>query len=157
MYAGKNEPKMRNLFSCMMVLVICLFPDRAMAQQQGEKRAVEQALSGYFDALAVADIAAMKRLSTDDILILESGATWNMDTIVNRVTLAKGLVIKRTNSIRFLRTEVNGDQGFLAYDNRAEIVMADRTVTRHWLESANLVKRDGVWKIWFLHSSKLEN
>ena len=147
---------MNKLFSGLLAAIFCLFAFPSAAQQDA-KHAVEKALTDYFDALAVQDLSALKRQSTNDILILENGATWNMDTIVNRVTLAKGLVLKRTNHIRFLRTEVHGDQGFVAYDNRAEILMADRTVNRHWLESANLVKQDGVWKIWFLHSTKLEN
>jgi ketosteroid isomerase-like protein len=145
-----------NKISCIVLAAICCFFAVSVSAQQDPKHGVEKALTDYFNALAVQDLSTLKRYSTDEILILENGATWNMDTIVNRVALAKGLVLKRTNHIRFLRTEVHGDQGFVAYDNRAEIMMADRTVNRHWLESANLVKQDGVWKIWFLHSTSLE-
>ena len=146
---------MKKAFPILLIMLSGLFADSASAQQE-TKHEVEQTLTDYFDALAVGDLPALKRHSTDDILILENGATWNMDTIINRVSLAKRMVIKRTNHIAFLRTEVKGDLGFVAYDNRAEILMADRTVSRHWLESANLVKQDGVWKIWFLHSTNLE-
>lgn len=149
---------MKKVPSWTFVLIFCLCTGNLLAQRQSDpQKDVEKALVDYFDALAVQDLPAMKKHSTADVLILENGATWNMDTIVNRVSMAKGMVLKRTNHISFIRTEVHGDQGFVAYDNRAEIVMSDRTVSRHWLESANLVKQGGVWKIWFLHSTKLEN
>jgi ketosteroid isomerase-like protein len=147
---------MKKSSALLFTLFLCFGAFTVSAQQDARKN-IEKALVDYFNALAVQDLSTLKRYSTEDILILENGATWNMDTIVNRVNIAKGMVLKRTNHLRFLRTEVHGDQGFVAYDNRADIVMADQVVTRHWLESANLVKRDGVWKIWFLHSTKLEN
>jgi ketosteroid isomerase-like protein len=139
-----------------MISIFFLSSRAAPAQQREAKDDLEKAVTAYFDALAAADLPAMKKHSTGDILILENGVSWNMDTIVNRVSMMKGMVIKRTNHITFIRTEVHGDQGFVAYDNQAEIQMADRTVNRHWLESANLVRKDGAWKIWFLHSTKLE-
>ena len=50
---------------------------------------------------------------------------------------------------------IRGNTAWIAYVNKGSISDASGTVNQNWLESAFLEKQAGVWKIVFLHSTRV--
>ena len=49
----------------------------------------------------------------------------------------------------------SGDTAWIAYVNQGSITDASGTVSQKWLESAFLQKKAGIWRIAFLHSTRV--
>jgi ketosteroid isomerase-like protein len=50
---------------------------------------------------------------------------------------------------------ISGDTAWIAYVNQGSISDASSTMDQTWLESAFLQKQGGVWKIVFMHSTRV--
>jgi hypothetical protein len=123
--------------------------------QNTEQTRVNQSLIKLFDALAALDMNGIKEFSTKDLMILESGSVWNLDTIAHKIDELKSVNFSRTNHLDFIQTEIKGNTAWSVYYNSADMIIDGVEVHRKWLESAVLVKEDKVWKIKMLHSTTL--
>ncbi len=124
--------------------------------QNAEQTKVNQSLVKLFDALAALDIDGIKAFSAKDLMVLESGVVWNLDTLAQKVDNLKGTSFSRTNHLDFIRTEINGNSAWVAYYNTADMIVNGEEIHKKWLESALLVKEDKTWKIKLLHSTTLK-
>ena len=50
---------------------------------------------------------------------------------------------------------ISGNTAWIAYVNKGSITDRSGTIDQKWLESAFLEKREGVWKIVFMHSTRV--
>jgi ketosteroid isomerase-like protein len=50
---------------------------------------------------------------------------------------------------------ITGNMAWIAYVNKGSITDASGTVNQNWLESAFLQKQAGIWKIVFMHSTRV--
>lgn len=129
--------------------------------QSYDEDAVRQTLVNSFEkALSTYDTAQIKNFYTDDFLLLEDGAIWNLDTVYLYFNLAlkQSEIPKRVNTFDFSEVKVDGNQAWVAYDNKAEFLINNKVVRKvHWLESAVLVKQDSNWKIRMLHSTVIND
>src|SRR5260370_27373990 len=50
---------------------------------------------------------------------------------------------------------ISGNTAWIAYVNQGSITDASGTVSQKWLESAFLQKQGGIWKIVFMHSTRV--
>ena len=124
--------------------------------QNAEQTRVNQSLIKLFDALAALDMKGIKEFSTNDLMVLESGVVWNLDTLARKVDQLKGASFSRTNHLEFIQTEVKGNTAWVVYRNSADMVINGLEAYRQWLESAVLVKENKVWKVRLLHSTTLK-
>jgi hypothetical protein len=108
-----------------------------------------------FKGLAELSIEQIRNSSTDDLIILEHGEIWNMDTVVAILNKLKALKPVRVNSFDFIKTEVRDQTAWVAYQNKAIVTINGQKVDYHWLESAVLVKQGNDWKIKMLQSTRL--
>lgn len=70
---------------------------------------------------------------------------------------SNGNSLKRTNHIDAVKISVSGNTGWISYRNTADFMIENETVNKmKWIESAVLVKNNGIWKITLLHSSVLK-
>ncbi len=106
-----------------------------------------------FQALADRDIAKLKYNCTKDILLLENGAVWNLDTLVQKVNQNTASDFKRINTIAFIDIKISGKIAWTTYNNKAEITRSGKNSIVKWLETAILTKEGGLWKIKTLHST----
>jgi hypothetical protein len=124
--------------------------------QTSEQTKVNQSLTKLFDALAALDMNGIKEFSTKDLMILESGAIWNLDTLSRKVEQLKAVSFSRTNHLNFVQTEIKGNIAWSVYYNSADMIIDGVEVHRKWLESAMLLKEGKVWKVKLLHSTTLK-
>ena len=138
----------------ILILAVLLIPALSFSQST-EQAKVNNVIVAIFKGLADLSIEQIKNSSTDDLIILEHGEIWNMDTIVAKVNELKTLNPVRVNSFDFVKTEVRDNTAWVAYHNKAIITMNGQKVQYHWLESAVLVKQGNDWKVKMLQSTRL--
>ena len=117
----------------------------------------EKTIVEAFDAIAQLDIDRLKSHCTDDIIIIENGPIWNMDSLIQRLLPRKSdTSFKRINKIDFLQTEIEGNTAWTYYINQAAGISNNKPFEVKWIESAVLINQNGNWKIKLLHSTVLE-
>jgi hypothetical protein len=136
------------------MLAALLIPAISFAQIT-EQAKVNNTIVAMFKGLADLSIEQIRNTSTEDLIILEHGEIWNMDTIVAKLNELKALNPVRVNSFDFVKTEVRDHTAWVAYHNKAIVTMNGQKVQYHWLESAVLVKQGNDWKVKMLQSTRL--
>lgn len=137
-----------------LILTALLIPALSFSQN-AEQNKVNNAIVAMFDGLAELSLEKIKKNSTADLMILEHGEIWNIDTIAAWISTVRSLNPVRTNSFEFIKTEIIGQIAWVAYDNKAVVTMNGQKTEKHWLESAVLVKEGNEWKVKMLHSTRL--
>lgn len=146
-----NPTAMKRLFFAVFISMV--FEAHAQTAEQAK---VHQSLTKVFDALANLDLKGIKDYSTADLMVLENGVVWNLDTLARKVENLKGTSFERTNHLDFVKTQIQGNTAWVVYHNAADIIINGEEIHARWLESAVLVKDAGVWKIRLLHSTTLK-
>ncbi len=144
---------MRAIFTILIIFALSL---NSKAQRTSESDRIEATVTRFFDGLAQLDDDAIKAEVTKDFTLVEHGLIWNTDTLLNLIKPRKGQGIKRTNTLVFTKTEQSGDTAWTVYYNTAVFQTGDKVRTVKWLESAVLVKVQGIWKLKLLHSTDLK-
>ena len=142
----------------MRILIFLLLTNHlvpALAQKPNSRQAVEQTVILFFDALAKQDINTMKSYCTDDLIILEDGLVWNLDTLTYLVQMKKPPDFKRTNKLEFFKTEIHRKSAYTCYFNQAAVTSNGNHFKIRWLESVVAIRTNGRWKIKLLHSTTL--
>jgi ketosteroid isomerase-like protein len=136
-------------------LFIAALSSKAQTLPTAGQKAVTGTLTKLFDAISALDSAQIALYTTKDIIILESGAVWNMDSLNTILNRMKSVSFKRTNEMSFVRTEITGNIAWVVYHNTAHMTMSGQQRDINWLESAVLKKDGDAWKVCLLHSTTL--
>lgn len=139
----------------LFCLALCTLFFNVTSFCQKEKDSIEGSIAKFFDGLSLLDAAQLRAYATDDFILLENGHVWNMDTLVNKMSIPKNAGMKRVNKFQFIKTEQTENIAWVSYHNTAEFSLNESQQTIHWLESAVLKKEDGRWKIKLLHSTRV--
>ncbi|GEO07527.1 nuclear transport factor 2 family protein [Segetibacter aerophilus] len=121
-----------------------------------EERKVNEVIIKMFDGIAELDFSKISKNATKDMIVLESGAIWNLDSLTARLAPLKKTDFKRTNKLDFIKTEVKANTAWVYYNNTAEMLINGKPRNANWLESAVLVKEGNDWKIKLLHSTTVK-
>jgi ketosteroid isomerase-like protein len=137
------------------IVIAFLLANLSGYAQSAEQTKVNQSLTQLFDALAALDMNGIRQFSTKDLMVLESGVVWNLDTLAKKIDNLKGSSFSRVNHLDFIQTEVRGNTAWVVYHNTADMVINGLEVHAKWLESAVLLMEEKVWKVKLLHSTTL--
>lgn len=154
--------KISNFAKLSVLLVILTACNPKVPEKQSETdeqaiAAVEEVVQKLFDEVwAGYDETAVTKYQTEDFLLLEHGEVWNNDTIINWCKKAKlrNQGTQRVNSFKRIDARRNGDKLWLAYHNYGSFKQDTITFERAWLESVVAVKKDSVWKLELMHSTR---
>jgi ketosteroid isomerase-like protein len=146
---------MKKFFFVAIFLFVTILLANAQEKLTDKEKLVQKAVIDMFQALADRDIVKLKSNCTEDILLLENGAIWNLDTLVQKVSQNTAADFKRINTIEFIDTKISGKIAWTTYNNKAEITRNGKNSIVKWLETVILIKEDGSWKIKNLHSTLL--
>ena len=110
-----------------------------------------------FDALSNRDSVSLKNYCAADILLLENGMVWNLDTLIKKgITLNQATDFKRVNTIGFINTTVDKTIAWVTYNLNSEIIRDGKQASVQWMETVVLVKEKTNWKIKILHSTLIK-
>ncbi len=136
------------VMASMMLLVGCQSEESARSE-------VEQVIRAYFADISAYDEDAMRSVCTDDFVLIEHGAFWNNDSLINLLNTFKD---KATITYRFedFKTNIRGTMAFTHYWNHGLMEMEGQQTHFKWAESAVFLKVGGEWKMTLLHSTRVE-
>ncbi len=118
-----------------------------------EVEKLKKVLLDYFEGIKNRDTNKMIEVTTQDFVAYEEGKVYNNDSVFRDM---KKLPYISAN-FKFDNFKVNVDKllGTMYYSENAVFVINDSTkYDLNFLGSAAFVKKDGSWKMNFLHSTK---
>ncbi|RXG14330.1 hypothetical protein DSM03_101448 [Leeuwenhoekiella aestuarii] len=126
---------------------------------QVDFKQVENLVQQVFDSIWSAKKAtAISKYQTEDFLLLEHGAVWTNDSINDWCKRAaiRDQGIKRVNTFDFFEQKKEGARVWMAYHNYATFTKDDQVLGKgQWLESIVAVKKDSVWQLELMHSTRV--
>jgi ketosteroid isomerase-like protein len=146
------------LATITFALIVSANVSRARAQQDSlpaDQQQIVLAVSTIFDAARTDDVAKFDSVVSSDFYIFEGGTRFNGDAIMN-VIKAQHAAGKRFEwNVTEPDIHISGNTAWIAYVNKGSITDASGTKDQKWLESAFLQKQAGIWKIVFMHSTRV--
>ena len=147
---------MRKTYLSILFVLAGLFT-QAQVKLSTDEIQVQKTLTELFQSIADRDTAMLKNSCTADIILLENGLVWNLDTLVQKVLQSRAKDFKRINTLGFIETKVKGNFAWVTYNNQAEIIRNEQHITFvKWLETTILIKEANGWKVRVLHSTLLK-
>jgi Domain of unknown function (DUF4440) len=112
-------------------------------------------VSTIFAAARTDDVAKFDSVIASDFYIYDGGARFNGDTIMAFIKAQHAAGKRYEWNVTEPDVHINGNAAWIAYVNRGSITDASGTTNQKWLESAFLQKQGGIWKIVFMHSTRV--
>ncbi len=112
-------------------------------------------VSMIFTAARSDDVAMFDSLITPTFYIYDGGVRFNGDTIMAFIKAQHAAGKRYEWSVTEPDVHINGNMAWIAYVNEGSITDGSGTVKQKWLESAFLQKQGGIWKILFMHSTRV--
>ena len=128
---------------------------RAQKSLMADQTQIVDTVKTVFAAALTDDITLLNTVIVPEFYIYDGGARFSADGIMAliKTQLAAG---KRFEwNVTEPDVHISGNTAWIAYLNSGRITDASGTTNQKWLESAFLEKRAGVWKIAFMHSTRV--
>jgi ketosteroid isomerase-like protein len=128
------------------------------AQQKpitSDQRQVLDAVSTIFTAARTDDVAKFNSVIAADFYVFDGGARFDGDSIMAFIKAQHAAGKRYEWNVTEPDVHINGDTAWIAYVNKGSITDASGTMNQKWLESAFLQRQAGIWKIVFMHSTRV--
>ncbi|WP_433969123.1 nuclear transport factor 2 family protein [Tunturiibacter gelidiferens] len=142
------------------VLALMLFV--AVCRSSGQQRAlsadqaqVVDTVKAIFSAASLDDLAKFHAVVAPGFYIYDAGARFDGEAIMTLIKAEHAKGRKYEWNVTEPDVHVLGDTAWIAYVNKGGVTDAWGTVAQGWLESAFLERRGGVWKIVFMHRTRV--
>ena len=126
--------------SILLLVTLLSFGLNAQSKKSSTREEVHHTVTVFFDGIAALDSTVMKEHTTKDFLLLEGGAVWNLDSLLQKLIPLRSKNFSRINQLDFIQIEVTGNVAWVAYHNSAQIKVNGQERNVRWLESAVLEK-----------------
>ena len=151
--------RFRFILAAVAVALICSANVSSAGAQQkpltSDERQILDAVSTVFIAARTDDVAKFDSVIASDFYMFDGGARFNGEAIM-ALTKAQHAAGKRYEwNVTEPDVHISGNTAWIAYVNKGSITDASGTMNQKWLESAFLQKRAGIWKIVFMHSTRV--
>jgi Domain of unknown function (DUF4440) len=120
-----------------------------------DQKQVVDTVSTIFTAARADDVAKFDSVIAPGFYIFDVGARFNGDTIMALIKAQHAAGKRYEWNVTEPDVHIHGNTAWIAYVNKGSISDASGTVNQNWLESAFLEKQAGVWKIVFMHSTRV--
>jgi hypothetical protein len=120
-----------------------------------DQSGIIEVMRSVYRAAAADDLAAFQSLILPGFYAYDGGLRFEGDGLMRWVMAAHGKGDVFTWSVDEPDVHIGCEEAWIAYVNRGSVKHAESpAVAVSWLESANLRKVDGVWKLVFFHSAR---
>jgi hypothetical protein len=133
-------------------------PVTVRAQQRlvtANQAQIVDAVSTIFTAALTDDVAKFDSVIASDFYIYDGGVRFNGDAIMALIKAQHAAGKRFEWNVTEPDVHISGKTAWIAYVNKGSITDASGTVNQNWLESAFLQKQAGIWKIVFMHSTRV--
>ena len=147
------------LATTALALMFSANPVTARAQQKrltADQAQIVDTVSTIFTAARTDDVAKFDSVIAADFYIYDGGARFNGETVMAFIKAQHSAGKRYEWNVTEPDVHISGNTAWIAYVNQGSISDASGTMDHQtWLESAFLQKQDGVWKIVFMHSTRV--
>lgn len=152
------------LRSCISIGSLALgFLPSIHAQQQpqtpslsADQKQVVAVLGSVFAAAEADDAAKFDSLIASGFYMFDNGKRFDGDAIMGLIKSAHAAGMKYEWNVTEPDAHITGKTAWIAYINRGNVTDAKGTTQNIvWLESADLEKQHGVWKLVFMESERI--
>jgi hypothetical protein len=146
------------LSTIALALAISANPVIASARQKlvtPDRAQIVDTVSTVFAAALIDDVRKFDSVIAPGFYIFDAGARFNGDDIMALIKAQHAAGKRYEWSVTEPDVHISGKTAWIAYVNQRSITDASGTVKLSWLESAFLEKQAGVWKIVFMHSTRV--
>jgi ketosteroid isomerase-like protein len=143
-------------FAC--VLIFSPNVSSARAQQNSltaNERQIVATVSTIFTAALTDDVVRFDSVIASDFYIFDGGVRFNGDAIMSVIKAQHAAGKRYEWNVTESDVHISGNTAWIAYVNKGSITDASGTTNQKWLESAFLQKQAGIWKIVFMHSTRV--
>lgn len=143
------------LCACLTVAAPAQSP--ACASTPADRAAVVSTMRAMYAAATADDLARFEALVLPGFYAYDNGVRFNGDAVMKMVTSYHAKGAKFVWTVTQPDVHMHCDTAWIAYVNTGSIqTSADQApVPTTWLESATLERRNGTWKLAFLHSTRV--
>jgi ketosteroid isomerase-like protein len=127
---------------------------RATAPEQTE---VVETVKALFAALREENTAQFDSVVSPDFYAFEGGSRLNGEALMALIKTLHATGKRYEWNLTEPDVHISGDTAWIAYINKGSIADTSGTKSQEWLESAFLQKQGNVWKIVFVHSTRVPN
>jgi hypothetical protein len=130
----------------------------ASAQQKlptADQTQIVNTVSVIFAAARADDVAKFDSVIAQGFYIYDGGVRFDGDTVMAMIKTQHAAGKRYEWNVTEPDVHVSGNTAWIAYVNQGSITDASGTVSQKWLESAFLQKQAGIWKIVFMHSTRV--
>jgi Domain of unknown function (DUF4440) len=148
----------RIVLGVTFALIFSTIVSTARAQQKSltpDQQQVVDTVSTVFTAARADDVAKFDSVIASDFYIFDGGARFNGNSIMALIKAQHAAGKRYEWNVTEPDVHISGNGAWIAYVNKGSITDASGTVNQNWLESAFLEKQAGVWKIVFMHSTRV--
>jgi Domain of unknown function (DUF4440) len=103
----------------------------------------------------IRDIAKLDSVIAPDFYIFANGMRFNVDALMAAIKALHAAGERADEHVTEPDIHISGDIAWIAYVNQGSISDGFGTVSQKWLESAFLQKQSGIWKIVFMHNTRV--
>jgi cbb3-type cytochrome oxidase subunit 1 len=154
-----SSPLHHSLTTTVLAFMFSISPVATRAQQKpvtADQTKIIDTVSTIFAAARVDDVAKFDSVIASDFYIYDGGARFNGDSVMARIKAQHAAGIHYEWNVTEPDVHISGKTAWIAYVNKGSITDASgTTVNQNWLESAFLQKQSGIWKIVFMHSTRV--
>jgi len=148
---------MKKLLFVAVISFVSVYNVRAQGKLAEKQKLIQKVIIDLFQAFSDRDTDKLKSICTPDIIVLENGIIWNLDTLTQKNDQNKSITdFNRINTIDFIDTKVRNNMAWTTYNNQAEVTKNGQHILIKWLETAVLIKEGKIWKIEVLHSTLIK-
>ena len=120
-----------------------------------EQTQILNTVSTVFTAARTDDVAKFNSVIAPDFYIFDGGARFDGDAIMALIKAQHAGDKRYEWNVTEPDVHISGNTAWIAYVNQGSISDASGTMNQKWLESVFLEKREGVWKIVFMRSTRV--
>jgi Domain of unknown function (DUF4440) len=147
--------------SAFALTATMLLPQIASSQQRkvcsatdADKPEITKTIEGIFDAGMTNNLAAFDSLIAPNFYMYDGGKRYDGDALMRTLIDMKQHGYKYIWSVQDPSIEIDCNTAWVAYVNKGSTTTPDGIKKdRTWLESAVLVKQNGLWLVRFFHST----
>jgi len=142
----------------IFALLFCSNVSTIRAQQKpltAEQTKIVDTVSTIFTAARTDDIAKFDSVIAPGFYIFDGGLRFNGDSIMTFIKTQHEAGKRYEWNVTEPDVHISGHTAWIAYTNKGSISDASGTRNQSWLESAFLEKQSGIWKIVFMHSTRV--
>lgn len=137
---------------CTIILLLLSISCFSQAQRSAPLQAT---IDRFYISMVEAAPEKMRKVVTNDFLMLEDGVPWTIDSVMKAMAPVKGTDFQIKDSIRYIRVDQRKNTATVVFWHDAQVFVRGKWQTVGYLESAFFRKQDAVWKIALLHVTHL--